>query len=58
MVEEGSRRVIGAHLLGPHADEVVNIFGLAIRHGLTASVLAHMIYAYPTSTSDVAYMLP
>ena len=56
IVEEGTQRVLGAHLLGPHAEEVINIFALAVRHGLTAPALAHMIYAYPTSASDVAHM--
>lgn len=56
IVEEGTQRVLGAHLLGPHAEEVINIFALAVRHGLTAPALAHMIYGYPTSASDVAYM--
>jgi glutathione reductase (NADPH) len=57
IVEEGTDRVLGAHLLGPHAEEVINLFALAIRHELTARALAHTIYAYPTSGSDVAYML-
>lgn len=57
IVENGSDRILGAHLLGPHADEVINLFALAIRHGLTATDLKHQIYAYPTSGSDVAYML-
>lgn len=56
IVEEGTQRVLGAHLLGPHAEEVINIVALAVRHGLTAPTLAHMIYAYPTSASDVASM--
>jgi glutathione reductase (NADPH) len=56
IVEEGTQRVVAAHLLGPHAEEVINIFALAVRHGLTAPALAHMIYGYPTSASDVAYM--
>lgn len=56
IVEEGTDRVLGAHLLGPHAEEVINLFALAIRHGLGAAALSHMIYAYPTSASDVAYM--
>lgn len=33
IVEEGTDRVLGAHLLGPHAEEVINLFALAIRHG-------------------------
>ena len=57
IVENGSDRVLGAHLLGPHAEEVVNLFALAIRQGLTATDLKHHIYAYPTSGSDLPYML-
>jgi glutathione reductase (NADPH) len=57
LVEEGSGRLLGAHLVGPHADEVINIFGLAIRHGLTAEDLKQTIFAYPTVASDIGYML-
>ncbi len=57
LVEEGSGRVLGAHLVGPHADEVINLFGLAIRHGLTADDLKGTMFAYPTGASDIGYML-
>ena len=57
IVEQGSDRVLGAHLLGANAADVINVFALAVRHGLTATDLKHMIYAYPTSTSDVLHML-
>ncbi|HEY8105353.1 MAG TPA: hypothetical protein VIE46_04550, partial [Gemmatimonadales bacterium] len=57
IVENGSDRVLGAHLLGPYAEEVINLFALAIRQGLTATDLKHQIYAYPTSGSDLPYML-
>ncbi len=33
LVEEGTDRILGAHLIGPHADEAINTFGLAIRTG-------------------------
>jgi glutathione reductase (NADPH) len=56
LVEEGSGSILGAHLLGLHAEEVINLFALAIRSELHASVLQQMPYAYPTSSSDVAYM--
>jgi pyruvate/2-oxoglutarate dehydrogenase complex dihydrolipoamide dehydrogenase (E3) component len=32
LVEKESGRILGAHLVGPHADEVINLFGVAIRH--------------------------
>jgi glutathione reductase (NADPH) len=57
LVEEGSERVLGAHLVGPHADEVINLFALAIRHGLTATQLRTTMFAYPTGASDVGYMV-
>jgi len=57
LTEEGTGRLLGAHLLGSHAEEIINIFALAIRHQLPASDLSHMIYAYPTSASDISSML-
>ena len=57
LVEERTGRILGAHLVGPHADEVINLFGLAIRHGLTADDLKGTIFGYPTGASDVGYML-
>lgn len=57
LVEEGTGRIIGAHLVGPHVDEVINVFGLAVRHGLTADDLKSTMFAYPTGASDIGYML-
>ena len=57
LIEEGTDCVLGAHLVGPHAEEVINLFGVAIRHGLTAQDLKTTIFAYPTGSSDIGYML-
>ena len=57
LVEEGTGRILGAHLLGPSADELINIFALAIRRGLTAEDLKDVMFAYPTHASDVGYMV-
>jgi glutathione reductase (NADPH) len=57
LVEEGTGRILGAPLVGPDADDVINIFGLAIRQGLTADDLKSTIFAYPTGASDIDYML-
>ncbi len=57
LVDEASDRIVGAHLVGPHAEEVINLFALAIRHGLGADQLKSTIFAYPTASSDVKYML-
>jgi glutathione reductase (NADPH) len=57
LIEDGTDRILGAHLVGPQADEVINLFGLAIRHGLTAADLRSTMFAYPTGASDVSSML-
>jgi glutathione reductase (NADPH) len=57
LVDEEADEVLGAHLVGPHADEVINLFALAIRHRLTAHDLKTTMFAYPTGASDIGYML-
>jgi glutathione reductase (NADPH) len=58
LIEEDTNRILGAHILGHHAEEVINIFSLAIRLGLTAKDLNDpILYAYPTNSSDIIYML-
>ncbi len=57
IIEEDSGRILGAHLVGPHVDEVINLFGLAIRHGLAVDDLKTTMFAYPTGASDIGSML-
>jgi len=57
IVEDGTDHILGAHLVGPHIDEVINIFALAIRNRLTAEDLKSTIFAYPTGASDIGYMV-
>ncbi len=57
LVEERSERILGAHLLGPAAEETINLFALAMRKAITASDLKQVLFAYPTHASDVQYMV-
>ena len=57
LVEEGTDRILGAHLLGGQAEEVINLFAVAMRSGMSATDLKHAIFSYPTHGSDVPYML-
>lgn len=58
LVEEGSERILGAHLIGPEASEVINLFGFAMRNGLTTAAIKHATFAYPSAASDIESMLP
>lgn len=57
ILEKPSGRILGAHLVGQGADEMINVFSLAVKFGLTASQLKSLLWAYPTHVSDIKYML-
>ena len=57
IVNDETRELLGAHLLGPRAEEVINLFALAVRHGMTADDLKHPGFAYPTLASHIGGML-
>ncbi len=48
VLEEGTRRILGAHLLGACAAELIHVFAMAMRYGLTATDLDKMVWTYPT----------
>lgn len=57
IVERRTGRILGAHLLGPHASETINLFALAMRAGTPAEHLKATLFAYPTGASDLQYMI-
>jgi dihydrolipoamide dehydrogenase len=44
----GDGKVLGMHIMGPHASDLVAEGALAIRLGLAAEDIAHTIHAHPT----------
>jgi glutathione reductase (NADPH) len=57
LVEDGSERILGAHLIGPHAEEQINHFTLAIHSGIRSSDIEATLFAYPTGASNLSYMV-
>jgi glutathione reductase (NADPH) len=57
IVDRSTDRILGAHFVGHSGQELVNIFGLAMRFGITASQIRDNVYAYPTFSSDLKHML-
>ena len=57
LIEEGSEKLLGAHLLSPEASEVINLFALAMRSKMAAADLKDALLAYPTHGSDIEYMV-
>ena len=57
IVDRVSDCILGAHFVGHGSQELINIFGLAIKFGITASQLRDSVYAYPTFSADIKHML-
>jgi len=57
LVDKETDQIIGAHLLGPNAEEVINLFTLAMNAEIKASDLKKNIFSYPTNASDIVYMV-
>jgi len=57
LIEKDTGKIIGAHLIGPGAEEQINVFALAIGQGMTANKLKGVIFAYPSYSSDIGSMV-
>ncbi|MCC5877513.1 MAG: NAD(P)/FAD-dependent oxidoreductase [Candidatus Sumerlaeia bacterium] len=55
--EKGTDRLLGAHFLGHHCEEFINLFSLAIHHGMKRSDMKGVLYAHPSAASDLARIL-
>jgi pyruvate/2-oxoglutarate dehydrogenase complex dihydrolipoamide dehydrogenase (E3) component len=51
--EEASGRLLGVHILGAHAEELIHIAAVAMRAGLTRKDLAGMHYVFPTLSGSL-----
>jgi glutathione reductase (NADPH) len=57
LIDRGADRVIGAHIVGHGATELINTFALAMRYGIPVTSLVEGVYAYPTFHSELKFLL-
>lgn len=57
LVEKSSRKILGVHILGNRADDLINMFALAVENGLTVEQFQAPIYAFPTPSDDARYLV-
>jgi len=51
--DEGSGRILGAHMVGRGGEELIHLFAFAMKFGITAAALRDTVYAFPTYASDI-----
>ena len=57
IINERTDEIIGAHLIGAEAAEIINLFTLAINCGLKRGEMTKMIFTYPSWGNDIKSML-
>lgn len=57
LIDKSTGKIIGAHLIGYQAEDLINIFALAVELGLTSEQLKAPIMAFPTASDDLRSML-
>lgn len=53
IAEESSDKIIGAHIIGPHASDLIHEATLAVRRGLTIKEIAETMHAHPTLSEGI-----
>ena len=57
LVEKPTGKILGAHLLGPGAEEQINLFAMAMGAGFGADRIKSVMFAYPSFASDLSSMV-
>lgn len=57
LIDSKTDQIVGAHLLGPAAEETINLFTLAIGNHLTTTNIKSTLFAFPTFGHDVRQMV-
>jgi glutathione reductase (NADPH) len=57
VIDNSTDRILGAHILGHAGEELIHIFALAMKHGITATEIRDFVYGFPTFSADIKSML-
>ena len=57
VVDESNDQILGAQILGHAAEELIHLVALAIRFGITAGQLKETVYAFPTFSADIKFLM-
>jgi len=57
LINERTDQIVGAHLVGPEASEIINLFTMAMNTGTMTKEIKMMIFTYPSWSNDIKSML-
>jgi glutathione reductase (NADPH) len=57
LVDRHTGAIVGVHLIGNHAEDLINMFALAIEANLTVDQFKAPIYAFPSPSDDARFIV-
>jgi glutathione reductase (NADPH) len=57
LIDETSDRILGAHMAGHAAEELIHFFAFAMAHGITAAQIRDQVFAFPTFSANIKNMV-
>ena len=57
IIDKKSNLILGAHIIGPNAEETINVFAVAMQAKMKAQDLKILPLTYPSASSDIAKMI-
>lgn len=57
IIDKGSNLILGAHIIGPNAEETINVFAVAMQAKMQAADLKTIPFVFPSASSDIAKMI-
>jgi glutathione reductase (NADPH) len=57
LIDKQTDEILGAHIVRHGSSDAINVLALAMKYKIKAAELAEFMWAYPTVTSDLKYMV-
>lgn len=57
LIDADSDLILGAHMVGHQGENLIHLFAMAMKHGITAAAMRDGFFAFPTFASDVRNLL-
>jgi len=57
IIDKKNDLILGAHIIGPNAEETINVFAVAMQAGMQAKDLKTIPFTFPSASSDIVKMV-
>ncbi|MHA1567476.1 MAG: dihydrolipoyl dehydrogenase family protein [Alphaproteobacteria bacterium] len=53
LVDKASDRIVGAHMVGHHGEDLIHMFAMAMKFNITTAQIKDMVFGFPSFASDI-----